>query len=337
MKITLPSHLSDADLLAAVRCLARGEREATAQLIAHLAEMDARRLYLGEGFPSLYMYCTTVLRLSEDAAYHRIEVARAARRHPEILEKLAEGSLTLATVRLLSPHLTQENKDALIAAASGKTRYEVEEQMAGHAPRPDVPSSIRPLAPNRFEVRFTATAMTREKLRLAQDMLRHAVPDGDMGEVIDRALTLLIEDLARKRDATTDQPREGRGTQPGSRHIPAKVRRAVAFRDRGRCAFTSKTGQRCNARGFMQFHHIDPYGVGGKPTVANVSLRCQAHNNYEADLFYGFHRSYGFRRQPVRRDSQHAPGRVASSVTLGMPQTLNKSVTTALTSGGGAP
>src|SRR5262245_34983619 len=245
MKIVIPSHLSNADLVAALHSLARGEREATAQLIAHLAEMDARRLYLVAGFSSLFVYCTTVLRLSEDAAYNRIDVARTVRRFPLILDKLAEGSLSIATVRLLSPHLTPGSKDELIGAASGKSRRQVEELLARHAPRPDVAPSIRklptrastppmadggrpgatspsgrtpqtlpvlasvavatpsrrplvtPLSPGRYEVRFTARAETCEKLKLARDILRHSVPTGDPAEIIDRALTLLLKDLAR--------------------------------------------------------------------------------------------------------------------------------------------
>src|SRR5438128_10694673 len=64
--------------------IARCEREATASVIAHLAELDARRLYLGAGFSSLFTYCCDVLHLSEPAAYNRIEAARAARRFPAI-------------------------------------------------------------------------------------------------------------------------------------------------------------------------------------------------------------------------------------------------------------
>ena len=78
--IGIPSQLSDDDLVAAVSSLARCEREATAGLLAHLAELDARRLYLAAGFSSLFTYCCAVLHLSEPAAYNRIEAARTARR-----------------------------------------------------------------------------------------------------------------------------------------------------------------------------------------------------------------------------------------------------------------
>src|SRR6058998_3019613 len=102
-KFLLLASLTNEQLLERIRTLATSEREATATLIAALAELDARRLYLGEGFSSLFTYCTQALHLSEHAAYNRIEAARAARRLPMILELVAEGAVTLTTVRLLAP------------------------------------------------------------------------------------------------------------------------------------------------------------------------------------------------------------------------------------------
>src|SRR5438445_8517410 len=145
MKIDIPSHLSDDDLVAQVKSLARCEREATACLIAHLAELDDRRLYLGAGFSSLFTYCCSVLHLSEPAAYNRIEAARAARRFPVILGMLGEGSLSLATVRLLAAQLTADNCEELLTAAAGKSKREDEQRLAGYFPRPDVPASVRKL------------------------------------------------------------------------------------------------------------------------------------------------------------------------------------------------
>lgn len=83
--------LSDRDLLEAATHLARNERRATTELIAALAEVDARRLYLGEGCSSLFTYCVQVLRLSAHAAYERIEAARVARKYPVVLDALAQG------------------------------------------------------------------------------------------------------------------------------------------------------------------------------------------------------------------------------------------------------
>ena len=317
-------------------------------LISHLAEFDARKLFRGAGFESMFMYCTDALRLSEGGAYNRIEVARASRRFPALLEGMAAGSLTLTTARLIAPHLTDANRTSLLAAAAGKTRAETERLIATIVPRPDVAPSVRkvpvratamattdpptdriglaetetskvpaatadivpaavlarrtesiprrpvaevrPLAPARYEIRFTAGEATREKLRVAQDLLRHAIPDGDLGEIFDRALTLLVEDAARKKFAASERPRAGRVPTPGSRRIPAQVRRAVWLRDGGQCAFVAGSGRRCEARGFLEFHHRTPFAEGGEATVENIELRCRAHNAYEAELFYGVDR-----------------------------------------------
>jgi hypothetical protein len=76
--IAAAAKLSDSDLLHHVAALAGGERYATVDLIAHLAEIDRRKLYRGLGYGSLFSYCTDALRLSEHAAFNRIEAARAS-------------------------------------------------------------------------------------------------------------------------------------------------------------------------------------------------------------------------------------------------------------------
>ncbi len=329
------AHLSNHDLLDLVKRLVADERQATTRLIASLMEVDARRLYLGEGCSSLFTYCTQVLQLSEHAAYGRIEAARAARRFPRILALLAEGAVTLTAVGLLAPHLTDANHLELLNSARYKSKREVEHLVAQIHPRPDLPSSIRklrapkpapssaqnadaqagsglelvpptrvdshhspvqassiphavvaPLAPDRYKVQFTVSRETFDKLRRAQDLLRHRIPNGDPAAIFDRAMTLLITDLERTRLAATNGPRRRRSTAPTSRHIPADVKRAVWARDAGRCAFNGAHG-RCTETGFLEFHHVMPYARGGPTIVENIELRCAAHNAYEAELDFG--------------------------------------------------
>jgi len=335
--LTAAARLSDQELLRRVSLLAGREREASVELIAHLAELDSRRLHLAEGHGSLFSYCTESLRLAEHAAYNRIEAARLSRKFPVILDMLADGSLNLSTVRLLAPHLRRDNHDRLLAEASGRSKREVETLVARISPRPDVPALVRklpgpaqpaylpagptvaatglvfavaapeasadppaagqttpahrgvvaPLAPERYRVQFTVGRETHEKLRRVQDLLRREIPDGDPGAIFDRALTLLLEDIARKKIAATSKPLPGRATDDRSRHIPAKVKRAVWLRDGGQCAFVGKNCRRCRERVFLEFHHVDPYALGGETTAANLSLRCRAHNVHEAELVFG--------------------------------------------------
>ena len=143
---TLASGLSDHDLLTRLLALAGKEREATVELVAHLAELDSRpSVYAAKGYGSLFNYCVEALRLSEDATCNRISVARASRRFPAILEALAAGQMSLTSVRMLSPHLTDENWRTVLARAGGQSLREIEALIAELAPRPDVPSSVRKL------------------------------------------------------------------------------------------------------------------------------------------------------------------------------------------------
>ena len=75
-------HVADSTLLRDLRSLLARERAATAELLAHLAEVDARRLYAPAGYPSMFAWCVEELHLSEDAAFKRIRAARAARQFP---------------------------------------------------------------------------------------------------------------------------------------------------------------------------------------------------------------------------------------------------------------
>ena len=96
--LALASGLSDHDLLTRLLALAGKEREATVELVAHLAALDSRpSVYAAKGFGSLFSYCVEALRLSEDATCNRIYAARACRRFPAILEALSAGEM-LSTV-----------------------------------------------------------------------------------------------------------------------------------------------------------------------------------------------------------------------------------------------
>jgi hypothetical protein len=266
--------LSDRELVATVKQLAERERAATSILVRSLAEVDSRRLYLRDGCSSLFTWCTQVIGLGEGAAYNRIEVARAGRRVPDLLAALDDGSLTLATARVLAPHVTPENQAELIGEARHKSKREVERLVAAVHPQAEVGWCFTHVAPGRVRLHVTISEETFHNLRRAQELLRHAVPSGDLDQVLDRAVTVLIADLERRRFAATDSPRAPRSLASTSRRIPAAVRRAVVARDDGRCAFVGEHG-RCSTRGFLEFHHRQPYAAGGAATVDNIELRCR--------------------------------------------------------------
>jgi hypothetical protein len=139
-------HLTDQSLLHDLRSLVTQDRATSALLIAHLGEVDARRLYAPAGYPSMYEYCVRELHFSEDMAYKRIQVARLAQQFPAIYGMLAAGRLNLSAVLPMSAHLTAEHADELLAAAAGQTRADIEQMLARRFPQPDLPTLIAPLA-----------------------------------------------------------------------------------------------------------------------------------------------------------------------------------------------
>jgi hypothetical protein len=340
----------DRELLDRLTRLVGDSRRTEADLITHMGEVDARKLYALEACPSMFSYATRVLHLSEPEAYLRIVAARASRKHPMLLGMLAEGQLHLSGIALLAPHLTTQNRDAILARACHCSKRQVEELVAELAPRPDAParmrklpqarekttlalqsspalpfaggeeetrysgpanraaqlrpdevattvappparrSSVEPLAPARYKVQFTASADLHEKLERLRALMRSHVPDGDLGTIIEQAVTEKLERLEARRFAATNKPRKQlaeRERSASSRHVPAAVKRYVAQRDGMRCRYVDERGHRCPQRHSLQFHHRHPYGYGGDHRPEDIRLMCTTHNQLLADLDYG--------------------------------------------------
>lgn len=258
-------NLSDDALINRVVELLAGGRRLSASLLAHLAEVDARRLYLGKACGSMYAYCTQRLGMDDGQAYKRIAAARVARRYPQVFELVAAGQLHLTTITVLGPRLDDANADELLTAARGKTKRAVECLIAARFPQPDarervaklpaqsapllqptpaaatatssaplpnsVPHAVQaavtpsvgapsgssppqltleppadkarvtPLSVDRYRIQFTASGGFVDKLRQIQELTSHTRTGTDVETLMDRALTLLLEDVRTKRFA----------------------------------------------------------------------------------------------------------------------------------------
>jgi 5-methylcytosine-specific restriction endonuclease McrA len=137
--------VSDDELLRRLGDLASRSNRLEADLVAHIGEVDERRLFARFAFPSMFAYCTQSLHLSEADAYRRITVARTARKHPQLLEALRDGRVHLSGLALLIVVVNAENCAAVLARAAYRTRRQIEELVAELSPRPDAASVIRKL------------------------------------------------------------------------------------------------------------------------------------------------------------------------------------------------
>ena len=367
MKYSQVSRLADHVLLHNLAELVARDRSNLAEMLAHLAEVDTRHLYRSAAYPSMYQYCVGDLRMSEDAAFKRIQAARAAREHPAIFAMIEDGRLTLTAVVLLAPHLTRASAEGLLAAGALKTKAQIALLLAGRFPQPDLvtrvqpvmPASsacqlvpepvgmtspehvpvlavaaptatgpermtaeaprarIAPLAPQRFAIQVTVSQCAHDKLRYAQALLGHAVPSGDVSEVLERALDALIQSLEKQRFAATARSRPRRGA-PKGRHVPADVRRKVWLRDGGKCTFVSDKGHHCEARTRLELDHVIPVARGGTATEANLRLRCRAHNQHAAECMFGRGfmdaKRQGARAQVTQKRAASGQGRQPGSV-----------------------
>lgn len=142
MTIADPRKLDDDTLLTMTRALVVRDNETEADLLEALAEVDERRLYL-PNHTSMFAFCTAELGFSEAVAENRITVARASRRFPRVVAMRRSGQIHLSGLRILVAHLTDDNADGLLEQARRKSKRAIEEIVARHAPKPDVPDSIR--------------------------------------------------------------------------------------------------------------------------------------------------------------------------------------------------
>jgi hypothetical protein len=142
---------------------------------------------------------------------------------------------------------------------------------------------VVPLAPERYKFETTLDGEARALYEMVRDLLGPSVASG---ELMKRVLAIAASELTRQKFALTDKPRESGGVEAGSRHVPAAVKREVWLRDGGRCAYVSPGGRRCDSRYGMEFHHVTPFAVGAAATIQGIQLRCRAHNQMEADLYF---------------------------------------------------
>ena len=251
------SDLSDDEVLRGAREICAEGNRVTARLLAHLIEIEERRLDLRSACPSLFEFCVERLGLSERTASRRVATVRIVKRFPRLLGWIERGELHTSTLELVRDHLTEDNLDERIAAVAGKRNREVLELIARWAPRPDVRATItelplpagtassageagamplvpatprvaariEPLSEKRHMMAVTVSDATRAKIERALDLSRHRNRKRELEIAIDQAFDAYLEKLERERLAKTKRPR---GDTTKSSNDPGSTRAASA-------------------------------------------------------------------------------------------------------------
>ncbi len=304
--------LSDEALLAGLHALAACEKELGAEIVLHLLEVERRKLHVALGYSGLYAYGIAELGWSENVAHKRAKAARAAQLCPEIVGHLASGALTLSSVFVLAPHLAGkaefgEAGSELVAEACGKSRRDVERQMAEHFPKTSRGGNTRmkPLAEGKTRLEITITAKCEALVREAADLDGHR--QADMAEIQEQAMA----DYVDKRKSQCHKQVKNPQTSPrpcDADRVSSQSKREVYQRDGGRCSFVGTAGHRCSSTYQLEYDHKTPRAHGGASDAGNLRLLCRVHNQFMAEEMIG----------AERVGSARARARLAGDCTLAL-------------------
>jgi len=147
-------------------------------------------------------------------------------------------------------------------------------------------------------IRFTADRELHAQIRELKSLMRHQIPDGDVGRILAKAVAVLLKQARARKFGACSAPRAEQAAELSpSRRIPAAIRRAVSKRDGERCTFESAAGRRCGSGDFLEFHHREPWARHRSHAIDGITLRCRAHNQYEAEMDFGAKHMQRFRRR----------------------------------------
>jgi hypothetical protein len=335
--------LPSARLLARMRELVQRGNAVEAELLAHLGEVDARRLYLEEGCSSMFAYCQRVLHFAEGLAtsgsrplarrgeiqkfWKPCATVRATARSSfeplvtraprEIRQLVADRNPRPAQPTTVCPIAEPAKPKGLPAtlpqASPPAATRATSEQPAPELPaRPTLPAKglTEPLGAERYRVQFTADREMHAQLEELRALMRHQIPDGDVGKILARAVRVLLAQVRKRKFAETSRPRPASSSPPHrapSQHIPESIRRAVSQRDAGRCSYVSPGGRRCGAKEFLEFDHAEAWTWTHAHSIGGITLRCRAHNQQRARLDFGEVHLARFGRTGFKSSSE--PGR----------------------------
>ena len=257
------NQLSDQMLLKKMNALVEEERRLLGQVLWHLKEIDARKLYSDLQCSSLFDYCVKVLKYSESQASRRVSATRLLKLVPEIMSGIENGDLNLTHLNRAQTFFKDEKiKDPkrmreIIEKLKGKRIKEVDELF------------WKMKEPNK--TRKTTIMIEEETLvaiKKVQNLKGHVLRD------VDQTLQAMAK-LALKEWDPGVVKRKTKVLESHTRFIPTQVRAAVWTRDQGQC-------QVCKSTYLIQYDHVVPFAMGGKTTIENLRLLCANCNQRKA-------------------------------------------------------
>ena len=296
-------HLSHNDLIANFSALVQKERQITAQVLACIAEIDRRKLYLEKGFRSLFDFLVRDYGYSPGAAMRRVDGARLLRELPDVKEKIERGTLTLSQANQIQRAaremkkaeraLSTKEKQELIVQVEHASKKETEKIIAERLNLPMMPIQKETLHRDAsVTLTMTFSAEQIEMLEQVRNMVSHAVNSQNWSEL---CVYLAKKELVRrtKTRSTNSRSTNSKSTNtatPSNSNVaatvkkrsalPARVRKTLLNTD-ARCQYKNHKGEQCYSSRFLQIDHIQSVSCGGSNDIENLQILCGTHNRYK--------------------------------------------------------
>jgi hypothetical protein len=230
--------LTDPELVAATQSLAAQERAITARLLEHLSEIQSRGLHLQRGHGSLFAFCVEALGFTTAQAHARISAMRLASEVPEVVGKVASGTISLTNVAQAQGFFRQEkaagnaysaeSKRELLRELEGLSTRQCERKLAELRPEAPPAERERAVAGGMTELRVTVDAELMGMLAQLKAALGHQLREGSHAELIGLLARKELERIGRRR-GTHARGTETRETRTRSAEERARNTEAQAL------------------------------------------------------------------------------------------------------------
>jgi hypothetical protein len=287
-------------------------QKANLRTLRLMHEMEESMGYFDFGCKNLFEYGVKIHRMSESEALSFQRISRTSEKMPELMEGILDGELTLTNGVVLSSLINDskipvEEKKAWIETAKDCSKNELQEKIADT--RPDIAVKDRE---RKKKVSKTLNKVelwvTDEFLEMIED-LQSILGKSKMTPTLEWAVTDVLKRKDPVKHAERAKGREEKKktppsplkvkdakkpdqflskTQAGSSRpkTPAAEKHKVDLRDERRCThIDSKTGERCNCKFGLEYHHSIPLASGGPDTADNIFTFCRDHHRQEHRYF----------------------------------------------------
>ena len=284
-------NLSNACLISNFTSLVHQERKITTQVLEYIAEIDRRKLYLQNGYSSLFDFLVQDHRYSPGAAMRRVDGARLLFELPNVAEKFQSGALTLSQANQIQraaremkktdTPLSTEDKQELIVQVEHASKKETEKIIAAALHFPLLAMQKETFHHDEsVTLTMTFSKVQIEKLEQVRGMIAHCVPDSSWVEMFSYLAQNELSRRTQTKAKATAEKKLTYKTPISRRTIPARVRKTLLHAN-AKCEYKNSHGKPCQSKRHLQVDHVKSVSRGGGNEPENLQVLCGAHNRYK--------------------------------------------------------